>query len=821
MNIFSLSNPPAPAGEDLLSIGAVPAAASGLEPAASFEAVLGVSLPATSSDLLMIEKAPPGKAAASSLAFNANFVSIQGPRISATSSRPEELPDPATIALSLTAPVSVAATAGGNETTVMSFGASEREHAEQEPHLAALESRELLNPAPVDPITQAAQANALVVLAEPPKINLDLPRPTAGSNAGEPTQGESLQPVSGTSQIDNVVNAREPQVLERTSTAMPMPAVDAKPTASISVREKTPLAPSGTAPELQKASRNSQAAREARTYVTSAIEPNAAPVEELTPARRVMAGLRRPTDSVRTALSSREIIGSEISTQSQTLRSEFTPALGTQGSVSLSARAAKIVSRPTAPQHLESQATPNVIKSEYRVQQGVEQTIQRVAQQLDVSSAPRYQAGFSGRPTPSGQGASINESTTVKPGVIPNKGADSSVQELTASKVQLMSKDASAFVQPGASGDGNKLDQAISASRPTLANDVPIRPSSAGTSERYTPQQIDEAGFVRRPASATLGGAEQNASDAPEAGVVLSSGAQPESRELFPDVGPNILPGLEQFEARPALRTHAPQRETNVATRVSSSGTLDAQQDSAMALAANSETVIETLGKNIPSVGKNDGNSGLSEAAARGGMRSVRIESGESRIVDVSLFNPSGNGEMQTISEPASIDSEQIGSVTQFRLTDEIWSAVERFRATSREDWVVTIRPDRETHLNLQIKMRDEQLIVQATLESGNWDAVAPQWSELQASLAERGVQLKALEVGSGAGAETQSNQYSTNSNSNGQRQAANDFEYAREFAETARDFAQRRAESQKPAFATPARTNSPARPNQVLETWA
>jgi hypothetical protein len=282
---------------------------------------------------------------------------------------------------------------------------------------------------------------------------------------------------------------------------------------------------------------------------------------------------------------------------------------------------------------------------------------------------------------------------------------------------------------------------------------------------------------------------------------------------------PEIRRGVEPSEASSVL-ARARSRDLNSEDRQdlspSSGGTLDAEHGSAMAFRANSETGNTTFGKNIPSVGKNDSLPGLNEQiVSRSEMRSASSELSSRSVMDASLMVNVSSGDAARASEHELSDFGDVARVGQSRLGGEVWSAVEKFRATSHQDWSVSIRPDQNTHLNLKMKMEDNQLHIQATLESGNWDVVAPHWPELQAAFADRGVQLKALEAGVGQ------NLFSPQFNqagSSGQehRQAAADHAYAREFFEMNHGLARGRAETKKPAA-----SEAPSRPNRVLETWA
>ena len=329
-----------------------------------------------------------------------------------------------------------------------------------------------------------------------------------------------------------------------------------------------------------------------------------------------------------------------------------------------------------------------------------------------------------------------------------------------------------------------------------------------------------DAGESRSSEDAQFGssdrGKDESAMDAPSETVV---GAQ-ESKDYSSATRRNVDSGIESTEVSSvSMRAHLLERQAAVSKSHSSrGGTVDAEQGSAMALRANSETGIEMLGKNVPSVGNIDSALRPYEPTlSSAGSRLVMPELISQRVQDASAFyNLSSNNEGQKVSEPGAMEFGESVRVAAAKLVDHVWSAVEKFHATSQQDWVVSIRPDRETHLNLKLKLQDNQVHVHATLESGNWGAVAPHWPELQAVLAERGIQLKPLEAGSGQNSLPQQQLNQFGSGGNEHRQTTADRAYAREFLDLTRDLARPSAEPQKTAT-----TRTSSRPNQVLETWA
>ncbi len=78
----------------------------------------------------------------------------------------------------------------------------------------------------------------------------------------------------------------------------------------------------------------------------------------------------------------------------------------------------------------------------------------------------------------------------------------------------------------------------------------------------------------------------------------------------------------------------------------------------------------------------------------------------------------------------------------------EVMSAVETFRGMNTSRWAMTIEPFNNLRIQLDLRMSDSQLVVQAKLERGSQAVLGNGWSELQASLAEKDVDLKSLITG-------------------------------------------------------------------------
>jgi len=174
----------------------------------------------------------------------------------------------------------------------------------------------------------------------------------------------------------------------------------------------------------------------------------------------------------------------------------------------------------------------------------------------------------------------------------------------------------------------------------------------------------------------------------------------------------------------------------------------DAQRPEHMVSTKDYEPRTELAGKNLPNSGRNDSPSrdGV-RALAANELNRARVDSSAERMADLAISAKTwlDNAEQARALE-GSHASARAEAHLHARLTERIWSAVETFRSTGANDWVVRIRPDQETELNLRLKMQENQLVIHAKLENGNWETLAPSWRDLQAHLANRGIQLQPLE---------------------------------------------------------------------------
>ncbi len=76
---------------------------------------------------------------------------------------------------------------------------------------------------------------------------------------------------------------------------------------------------------------------------------------------------------------------------------------------------------------------------------------------------------------------------------------------------------------------------------------------------------------------------------------------------------------------------------------------------------------------------------------------------------------------------------------------EKIWNAVTTFRAKGADQWTVKLQTDNQTQMQLTIRYSQSGLEIQARLGQGDGQQLAGQWSELQQTLAERGVTLRDL----------------------------------------------------------------------------
>jgi hypothetical protein len=332
---------------------------------------------------------------------------------------------------------------------------------------------------------------------------------------------------------------------------------------------------------------------------------------------------------------------------------------------------------------------------------------------------------------------------------------------------------------------------------------------------------VSEVNAVR---SSDSDGASSNSSDDGnnESGLDLSSlsATEPEIEGQFSEAidqsignrGTVAWDGSKDPLLRHAEGHHSPVTPLGLA----SGGTLAAQQKTEMALSAKSETGNNSFGKNIPVVGIIGSSMGGAERElVNTEFREAKIDLTGNQTAN-SLVNLSGSTSSDRIrhTEHSELSTREYGSFRGNRLADDVWSAVQTFRATSAKDWDVKIRTDQDTQLNLRLTLQDNQLHIQARLENGNWETMAPRWSELQSLLADRGVQLRPLESSNGHNWSQNSFQQ-FGSNGNEQRQSTSNSARDQGFVEVGKGFPDEPVRSRKTESPTP------SRPSAILEKWA
>ena len=146
----------------------------------------------------------------------------------------------------------------------------------------------------------------------------------------------------------------------------------------------------------------------------------------------------------------------------------------------------------------------------------------------------------------------------------------------------------------------------------------------------------------------------------------------------------------------------------------------------------------------------------------------------------------------------------------------EIMSAVETFRAMTNNRWSMNLEPIENLRMQLDLRMADSQLVVQARVDRAGHAFLQSGWGELQQLLADKEVDLKTLTTqsqkdGGGAKFENQGGRQS------GEQKEKDESWLSRELAELIADFEK---ESQQPRKAM--RTNrKPRMAEATFESWA
>ncbi|MDB4794652.1 hypothetical protein OAG73_00445 [bacterium] len=190
------------------------------------------------------------------------------------------------------------------------------------------------------------------------------------------------------------------------------------------------------------------------------------------------------------------------------------------------------------------------------------------------------------------------------------------------------------------------------------------------------------------------------------------------------------------------------QRTSNVEMKSASGGIEAAFLKSEMNLTGKTELSNDVLRQNLPL-----GESFVSDGAkSHASIAAEMLEAGRSdlsHIKDVAVRNDLANRlnqmevDLQTVETKSSQPKGQ--AAARAIVYREIMSAVEAFRGMNNARWAMTIEPFDSLRIQLDLRMTDSQLVVQARLERGSQALLSNGWSELQASLAEKDVDLKSL----------------------------------------------------------------------------
>ena len=186
----------------------------------------------------------------------------------------------------------------------------------------------------------------------------------------------------------------------------------------------------------------------------------------------------------------------------------------------------------------------------------------------------------------------------------------------------------------------------------------------------------------------------------------------------------------------------------NVENKVGSGGMEAAFLGSEMKLANKLEFSNDAQRQNMPPGESFVSNGAKSHVSMAGEM----LEAGRSdlsHIKDIAARNDLANRLNQMEIDLQSVQSKSNQAkgqpVARAIVYREIMSAVETFRGMNSARWAMTIEPFDSLRIKLDLRMLDSQLVVQARLDRGSQTLLSGGWSELQASLAEKDVDLKSL----------------------------------------------------------------------------
>jgi len=190
------------------------------------------------------------------------------------------------------------------------------------------------------------------------------------------------------------------------------------------------------------------------------------------------------------------------------------------------------------------------------------------------------------------------------------------------------------------------------------------------------------------------------------------------------------------------------QRTGNVKIKSASGGIEAAFLKSEMNLTGKTELSNDVLRQNLP-LGESFVSDGAKSHASKAAEMLEAGRSDLSHIKDVAVRNDLANrlNQMEVDLHTVQTKSNQPKGQAAARaiVYREIMSAVEAFRGMNNARWAMTIEPFDSLRIQLDLRMTDSQLVVQARLDRGSQVLLSSGWSELQASLAEKDVDLKSL----------------------------------------------------------------------------
>ncbi len=229
--------------------------------------------------------------------------------------------------------------------------------------------------------------------------------------------------------------------------------------------------------------------------------------------------------------------------------------------------------------------------------------------------------------------------------------------------------------------------------------------------------------------------------------VTQTLGAVIKSKNPQLSAGTQTRPTQRRLE-QSIVSSKKTQRTGNVEIKSASGGIEAAFLKSEMNLTGKTELSNDVLRQNLPL-----GESFVSDGAkSHASIAAEMLEAGRSdlsHIKDVAVRNDLANrlNQMEVDLQTVQTKSNQPKGQAAARaiVYREIMSAVEAFRGMNNARWAMTIEPFDSLRIQLDLRMTNSQLVVQARLDRGSQALLSSGWSELQASLAEKDVDLKSL----------------------------------------------------------------------------